>query len=88
MISEVLFDNFIKTSGGSLKRKDFVRILTQMAVFCSNHIDWEDMMPSNESHPICDVIMPYTMEEEAWLEHQFVLLENAYRCQCLTPPPH
>jgi hypothetical protein len=47
-----------------------------MAVFCSYNIDWEELKKSN---PVETVVMPYTREEEGWLNEQLQLMDEAYR---------
>lgn len=77
LINEMIFDIFVKKSDANFKRQNLIKILSQMALFCTYNIDWDDK--AVKTHPTRDLIMTYTLEEESWLNHQLSLVESAFR---------
>ena len=78
LVNDIMFDLFVRTADASFDKRDLAQLLTKMAIFCTNNIDWQEVFGANESLT-CDVIMPFTREEEAWLERQLSLVDAAYR---------
>ena len=83
IINEIIFDSFIRTSDSSFELEDLSKILIKMALFCTYNLDW-DKLEKMANHGrndvnISNLVMTYTIEEEAWLTNQFNLFDIAFR---------
>jgi hypothetical protein len=58
---------------------DLTKVLSQMAVFCTNNIDWEEKAQKRLDFSGSNVVLTYTVEEEAWLGQQLKLVDEAFR---------
>ncbi len=83
MINEIIFDSFIRTTDSSFELEDLSKILIKMALFCTYNLDWDklEIMANHERKyvNISNLVMTYTIEEEAWLTNQFNLFDMAFR---------
>jgi hypothetical protein len=85
MMNEIIFDSYVRTTDSSFELKDLSKILIQMALFCTYNIDWDTIEKmanvgiQNVNPAMSNLVMTYTIEEEAWLNNQFKLFEMAFR---------
>ena len=89
MMNEIIFDSFIQTTNSSFELEDLSKILIKMALFCAYNIDWDQLenMENMENMDnvgrkdvaISNLVITYTIEEEAWLANQFKLFDMAFR---------
>ena len=80
--NESIFDTFIQTTDSSFELADLSKILSKMALFCTYNTNWEKLASDGRKDidiAMSNLVMPYTLEEEAWLINQFRLVDNAFR---------
>ena len=74
-----MFEKFVSCRKSGLTLQDFYELSIQMSIFCSHNIDWSMFKkPNSDVLPIESVIMPYTREEESWLQNQIRIINEAY----------
>ena len=82
-----MYDQFIRVSSGAPSLDEVTSTLVKMAVFCSVHIDWDDVDSvtrrdvdaATATLPTSNIVMPYTEEEERWVNAQFKFVDEAFR---------
>jgi hypothetical protein len=83
MMSEIMFDAQITTSSTHFDKKDLIQIISRMALFCTYHINWEDSYPmarlESAANNVSSISMPFTMEEEGWINNQIKQVGDAFR---------
>ena len=83
MMCEIMFDAHISTSSSLFDKKDMIKILNRMAMFCTYHIEWDDSFPvarlETAAHNVSSLSMPFTLEEEGWLVNQIKMVGDTFR---------
>jgi hypothetical protein len=82
MMNEIIFDSFIQTTNSNFELEDLTKILIKMALFCTYQLNWDGMFSSvrkDSSIVMSNIVMTFTLEEEAWLNNQFKLFDMAFR---------
>jgi hypothetical protein len=82
MINEIIFDSFIETNNSDFELEDLTKLLIKMALFCAHNINWESLISMARREPtivMSNLVITFTVEEEAWLSNQFELFDMAFR---------
>ena len=82
-----MYDQFIRVSSGAPSLDEVTSTLVKMAVFCSVYIDGDDVDSvtrrdvdaATATLPTSNIVMPYTEEEERWVNAQFKFGDEAFR---------
>ena len=85
--TEVLYEQTIRCNLSLPRLAEVTSTLVKMAVFCSVYIDWDDVDSvtrrdvdaATATLPTSNIVMPYTEEEERWVNAQFKFVDEAFR---------
>jgi hypothetical protein len=70
LMNEIIFDSYITSTDNDFEIRNLVEILRKMGMFCTYNFDWDALSAEHAEISISNVAMNFTIEEEAWLEHQ------------------
>jgi len=82
MINEIIFDSYIQKTNPSFEFADLSRILIKMGLFCTYNKNWDKLASVGRKDvdiAMSNIVMTYTLEEDAWLTNQFMLFDMAFR---------
>ena len=78
-----MFELYVQpTTNQDFDLHDLAKVLSQMAVFCTYNIDWNEITEPGQKRldfSGSNIVMTYTVEEEAWLGQQLKLVDEAFR---------
>ena len=82
MMNEIMFDTFVTTNNYEFDMHDLSKVLIKMAIFCTFNMDWDGLANNirrESAVSMSNIVMTFTMEEEAWLNRQLDRVSEAFR---------
>ena len=82
LMNEIMFESYISTTEEDFEIEELSKVLSKMALFCTYNSDWDVLakcVPKTMEFASYNIVMTYTIEEEAWLSHQLRLVDEAFR---------